>query len=360
MNDGETLLKCILARPDDVTLRLAYADCLQEHDDPDRAEFIRLQCRNVSDDLDVLTERETELLGSRGPDWAAEIHGRGVHSVNFRRGFVEVVSATAHAFTSRGGSWCARTPLREADLTAAAGKVGRVAAVPHARSLTSLKLTGARIGDKDLERLAASPHFPNLSSLSISGPSGYRTRVGDRGVTALAGAAFYSNLVRLSIDGSAALGSAGLAALAGVHSRLQHLVLSHTAIGDEGAQAFAAANYPALRLLVIYGSRIGGEGLVSLANAPGLTGLTHLSVECGGVTGAHLLALARAGCRPGMQLIDLSHNPLGVVDVGAVTALLAANQGLSLDLEECDIPRRVQENLARRFPDHVWVDVMAG
>jgi len=48
MNDGQCLLNAIIARPDDDTPRLVYADWLEEHGDPERAGFIRLQCRLAS------------------------------------------------------------------------------------------------------------------------------------------------------------------------------------------------------------------------------------------------------------------------------------------------------------------------
>src|SRR5687767_4492465 len=41
----EALLRAIIADPDDTTLRLAYADWLEEHDEAERAEFVRVQCR---------------------------------------------------------------------------------------------------------------------------------------------------------------------------------------------------------------------------------------------------------------------------------------------------------------------------
>jgi len=44
MNDESALLAAIIAHPDEDTPRLAYADWLDEHDQPERAEMIRVQC----------------------------------------------------------------------------------------------------------------------------------------------------------------------------------------------------------------------------------------------------------------------------------------------------------------------------
>jgi uncharacterized protein (TIGR02996 family) len=47
MNEAAALLAAIRESPDEDTPRLAYADWLDEHGDPDRAEFIRVQCAVV-------------------------------------------------------------------------------------------------------------------------------------------------------------------------------------------------------------------------------------------------------------------------------------------------------------------------
>src|SRR5262245_46453212 len=45
MTDREAFIAAIAANPEENTPRLAFADWLDEHDEPARAEFIRLQCR---------------------------------------------------------------------------------------------------------------------------------------------------------------------------------------------------------------------------------------------------------------------------------------------------------------------------
>jgi uncharacterized protein (TIGR02996 family) len=48
MADHAGFLEAIGDEPDDDTPRLIYADWLEEHGEPERAEFIRLQCRAAS------------------------------------------------------------------------------------------------------------------------------------------------------------------------------------------------------------------------------------------------------------------------------------------------------------------------
>jgi uncharacterized protein (TIGR02996 family) len=94
MSDRVAFLRAIAEHPDDDLPRLVYADWLDEHGDPARAEFIRVQCeltRLVPDDgrRSELHVRERELLKAHGHGWSAEWDGlRGVAWEGFERGFV--------------------------------------------------------------------------------------------------------------------------------------------------------------------------------------------------------------------------------------------------------------------------------
>jgi uncharacterized protein (TIGR02996 family) len=61
MTDGEALLAAIIANRDDDTPRFIYADCLEEHGQGDRAEFIRVQC-----EMARLVEPNMSIVGSKG------------------------------------------------------------------------------------------------------------------------------------------------------------------------------------------------------------------------------------------------------------------------------------------------------
>jgi uncharacterized protein (TIGR02996 family) len=67
----DAFLQAILESPDDHTPRLVYADWLDKHGDPDRAEFIRLQVALAAlppDDLrqQQMGDRERMLLAGHG------------------------------------------------------------------------------------------------------------------------------------------------------------------------------------------------------------------------------------------------------------------------------------------------------
>ncbi len=78
MTSDEAFLQSIIEAPDDDTPRLVYADWLDDHQVPARAEFIRLQCsldKMAANDprRPELRDREQELLRHYGWAWAEEL-----------------------------------------------------------------------------------------------------------------------------------------------------------------------------------------------------------------------------------------------------------------------------------------------
>jgi uncharacterized protein (TIGR02996 family) len=108
MSDEAALLAAIREHPIEDTPRLAYADWLDEHEKPERAEFIRTQCAlsQISEEEDHRTEleiRERQLLAGHAADWAlprppfpafvpSQSEERDGYWSVFRRGFLEGVA----------------------------------------------------------------------------------------------------------------------------------------------------------------------------------------------------------------------------------------------------------------------------
>jgi uncharacterized protein (TIGR02996 family) len=69
MNEDAEFVRAIRDKPDDVTLRLVYADWLDERNDP-RGEYIRLKRR-----LAEITARLTQLGEQIDPTWLAAVRG---------------------------------------------------------------------------------------------------------------------------------------------------------------------------------------------------------------------------------------------------------------------------------------------
>ena len=87
MSDAPALLAAIRAAPDDDAPRLVYADWLDEHGDPARAEFIRVQCELARHDSPALRRREAELLAAHHDKFAGPLAAPPLR-FRFHRGFV--------------------------------------------------------------------------------------------------------------------------------------------------------------------------------------------------------------------------------------------------------------------------------
>jgi uncharacterized protein (TIGR02996 family) len=113
MTDEAALLAAITAHPDEDTPRLMYADWLEEHDQPDRAEFIRLRCAveaGTADDEVADDKRAFELEELHRAEWLAGLPQSDDVWWLFCRGFPEVLRVTGKRFLERYESFV-RAPL---------------------------------------------------------------------------------------------------------------------------------------------------------------------------------------------------------------------------------------------------------
>src|SRR5262249_10178667 len=105
MSERDGFLRAIAANPADDTVRLAFADWLEEHGDPDRAQLIPVQIPFGNADRPSrppgkLAACEKHLLDAHRAEWLgplANVVAEGDHEPfepTFRRGFVE--SASIH------------------------------------------------------------------------------------------------------------------------------------------------------------------------------------------------------------------------------------------------------------------------
>lgn len=124
-------MEAICANHEDDSVRLIYADWLDEHGDADRAEFIRLQVciargGNGDEKYTEMRLRSGDLLTKNfGLRWAMPIldllgwsnSGARVGSWGWRRGFIESVTLTAKEWFLRHDELTSLTPIREVTLT---------------------------------------------------------------------------------------------------------------------------------------------------------------------------------------------------------------------------------------------------
>lgn len=141
MNDQDALLANIIANPDDDTVRLIYADAIQERGELERAEFIRLAVRHPAYEFVALTKDDPfPLLGiepgepvvwpagsdSTPATWGwADNEDFGPHIKHFSRrldyavdrGFVRAVRGTAADWLTHGKVIRSQHPVKAVTLT---------------------------------------------------------------------------------------------------------------------------------------------------------------------------------------------------------------------------------------------------
>src|SRR5262249_41089389 len=158
MSLHEAFQRSIIEAPDDDTPRLAYADWLEEQGDPDRAEFIRVQCRLAVLDVDApqrrgLQRRAYELLADHWGECAAPRVGH-VRRWQFRRGFVEQVKMEAGQFLKEAKWLLDFAPIQELHVEyPKIEDLKALVASKHIRQIPRLDLDHAELSDAGMSLL---------------------------------------------------------------------------------------------------------------------------------------------------------------------------------------------------------------
>src|SRR5206468_2120828 len=122
------------------------ADWLDDHGQPERAEFIRVQidlARLAPDDPQRadLIERESDLLVEHGDRWRAPLRALGATWMEFRRGLVEAVRLDRAATAIQIRALFRFAPVRNLWLLKAdPGCVGELARMPEVARLRQLTI----------------------------------------------------------------------------------------------------------------------------------------------------------------------------------------------------------------------------
>jgi len=240
MTDAAALLAAMAADPADDTVRLAYADFLDENGDTDRAEFVRVQCelaRGKPGDpaKHALVARHVDFLSNYVPAWRAELPRLdGIEWGDFSRGLVEEVQAASEVAIVKHAKAIFAQPAVHVIRLARLADGRRLAKLPELARVRALRLVSARAQDAVLRDLLASPHLSNLIMLDLHGNlAGDDTaadiadgrfpalaelwlgsnRVGNAGARALAVSPHLSELRLLDLRGNRVTDSAVRAAL---------------------------------------------------------------------------------------------------------------------------------------------------
>ncbi len=165
----------ILEDPENIPLRLVFADWLEEHGQPDRAEFIRIQCE-PSQSVDAV-RRQDELLRRWEDEWREpydDLPGRLV----FRCGMPEGIDIDTDSFLRNAQELFERLPLLHVQLRNVSRGLDAFLRSEWPSGLRSLSLRGEQLSIEEVGQLVHAPSLENLIELDLSGTVLCAKRVG--------------------------------------------------------------------------------------------------------------------------------------------------------------------------------------
>lgn len=346
MTDHDALFQAILAAPDDDAPRLVFADWLDENGEPDRAEFIRVQCRSArlpfyDPEYPRLVERAQELIVRHRRAW--RIPGLTSRQ-EFRRGFMETLALSPTEFLARAGDLFRQAPVRWVEFTEWAPIdrwdwdavapleglefVGAPPIPPDGR--TGVELSRLRrlkcVGLMPCVEFLAAVGCPRLEGLDLTDSPADPVVIEE-----------FCHRAELGRVRALAVG-------AGNDLIYQQRMRAHGAL--------ALANMPSLenlRELHLPGQLIGDAGLYHLAHAPQLGGIEELYLarnEIGEIGTRGIEDLCSSLYLNRLTVLDLAHNPLGAAGARELAAWPGLRKLRWLDLTGCGLSERAARTLA--------------
>lgn len=316
MSTGISLLRAIRDNPDDDTVRLVYADCIEEAGDAPRADFIRVQValgRNSEADLARrhLEDREHELLEIHEYDWlGVPPDATGLCEWEFRRGFLHEVAATPGFMRNAGALLFAYHPVRHwrvlsnqlqrnDDLRAAGARdyIGR---------LEGVDLSGWISTIGELEQFLIESDFAQLRELDLRGQTGL-----DKLPFVLERTAFREQLKVLRV---------------GDHARAAPRELDPELLAH-------ALSRSRLREVSLSSCMIAAQDLRQFLLAPCCRELSSLDIRDNHLEPDAWDAFRNVRCR--LRKLDLSGTPLGAISLAAVLGQEALAELRVLNLSRC-------------------------
>lgn len=382
MTDHDALYRAVLDNPDDDTLRLVYADALEESGDPRRAAFVRAHV-----ELSRSPEYEPEAIQARyhnqkkkadGGRWIAQLpplpEGLSWARDPFRRGLPGAVQAKYGAtFVAHAEELFARYPIEALELTGArVADMAELAACHWLNRLRSLSLSEGA-GGATVRRLLDSEHFERLTELHLGSQlttaatvtAVVRSRVfgqltglsvredrpgGGSLVGALARLDKPPKLKRLDLSANRLTAEAlGPLAQSAALEAVEELNLSDNNLGAEGMAALAAAPLPNLRALNLLRTRPTVDGVAALAGARFFAELRSLTLGGNNLVAPAVAWLTGAPAR-NLRVLNLDLNRVGDRGAGALASGANIAGLLVLDLAEAQVGDAGADALARSEP----------
>jgi uncharacterized protein (TIGR02996 family) len=244
-------LRTICANPEDDTVRLVYADWLDENGDPERAEFIRVSIQwacapHPSERWILLRDRVTELVKLNKDRWLGELPPAGITWEigfpwsPFDRGFPAVCAIlNGWAFTEGAEELFALAPIEHLVFPRVSfTHILQALACPAVAGITGFTIVRHPPnppGDELCEVLARPNHLHRLRFLPLG-----RMGITDTGLAALAQAPFLPLLRQVMLDGNP-VSETGLLGVVNLLSpgTLWRLALPRAALAEHTRQRLA-------------------------------------------------------------------------------------------------------------------------
>jgi uncharacterized protein (TIGR02996 family) len=247
----EDFLHAIIADPDTDSLRLVYADWLEETGENTRADLIRVQVELGSLAPDAprraeLQSRERPLLSREQRRWFVLLTEWGCglpvfshYHVGFRRGLLEEVTLGTNFFVAVAAPLFATAPVRAVRLRTVAPFLEELTRCPELARVKSLELYYSTVDDAGLHLLANAPLLSGLQHLGLGCAD-----LTSNGFEALV-ASPYLRLKSLDLSSNVGVGDVGIELLATAQnmSGLRYLDLRNTQFHERGARALVSSEY---------------------------------------------------------------------------------------------------------------------
>jgi uncharacterized protein (TIGR02996 family) len=354
MSESDSLFQAILANPDDDAPRLVYADWLDEHGRPERAEFIRVQCAMARLPAQTarwlpLNDRAQRLEREWRVKWTGPVQDRALEA-QLRRGFVDGVRLTVDQFRHSAEELVKLEPIRvwtfsEVALFFGGRSFTKLAADSSLLAVRALD-TGRYQADELVRTLATSRYLSNLRTLIV--PNRIPTSEAIRELFAAA-----PRLDELEMSDAIGPGVSDLWRR-GAPARLRKLSLVKSHITDQTAtQLASSAALVLLEVLRLDGNDITDRGAATLAGTEHLTGLRELSLAGNPIGDNGARAIARSRALRGLRLLNLSDCQIDSAGARALADSPHLDQLECLCLDDNRVSDGVEADLVKRFSHDV-------
>lgn len=344
MNEKDAFLADICESPDEDTPRLVFADWLDDHNEPDRAAFIRAQCSTAA-------RQKASRHDPRG--WAGPL-GEWCERVFYHRGFVEEIHIQTHKFLERAEDIFRLAPIRLVRLVHLySDHIAALARLPQLARLSVLQAHG-NYRHAGCETLFQSPYLNDLPGLAVND-----TPIGPAGLRALLESPSLSRLTHLHL-GATSIRLEGINLLAR-SPKCQHLICLDLRGNGQSVRALRALDRSPylgnLRRLGLWYNRLGDEGLIEFVRMPLFARLVHLSLGNNRFTARGLRALAEAPALQNIRTLWLGVDRYGTAGVEALirSTYLHPDAKLGIWLNNNLAPKVIRE-AQQRLGDRVSFD----